>query len=168
MRVPELRHPAFHMTGTPEQQIQELKSRPGWSEAPALIVVIGDGRRQWPRSWEAHVRPPCLASDRWSRQHVHAYSPGSRFPGAGHQWVTVHIEDGFKRILDVPDVMNVFTIIPVVIRCSAEKRHAPSTGQPDPPKSIRPRQVRFQSADDRKHRKAAAGTKPKYSESRGE
>jgi hypothetical protein len=33
--------------------------------------------------------------------------------GLGTQWVTLHIEDGFKRILNVPDVMTIYTIIPV-------------------------------------------------------
>jgi nitroreductase len=47
MRVDEFRHPAFHLTGTPEEQIREIKTRPGWAEAPALIVIVGDGRRQW-------------------------------------------------------------------------------------------------------------------------
>lgn len=33
--------------------------------------------------------------------------------GLGTQWVTLHIDDGFKRVLNVPDVMVVYTIIPV-------------------------------------------------------
>jgi hypothetical protein len=33
--------------------------------------------------------------------------------GLGTQWVTIHIEDEFKRILNVPDVMLFYSIIPV-------------------------------------------------------
>ena len=47
MRLPELRHPAFHVIGDLEEQLRKLKARSGWAEAPALIVVLGDGRRQW-------------------------------------------------------------------------------------------------------------------------
>jgi hypothetical protein len=38
MRFPELRHPAFHVRGDPEEQLRKLKARPGWTDAPALIV----------------------------------------------------------------------------------------------------------------------------------
>src|SRR4030042_1181289 len=47
IRIPELRHPAFQLAGDTEEQIRQLKSRPGWAKAPVLIVVLGDGRRQW-------------------------------------------------------------------------------------------------------------------------
>jgi len=33
--------------------------------------------------------------------------------GLGSQWVTIHIEDGFKRILNIPDLMTLYTIIPI-------------------------------------------------------
>src|SRR4051812_41633108 len=43
-RVLELRHPAFQMTA---DQAYQRRRKAGWSQAPALIVVLGDGRRQW-------------------------------------------------------------------------------------------------------------------------
>ncbi len=33
--------------------------------------------------------------------------------GLGSQWVTIHIEDSFKRLLNVPDVMTLHSIIAV-------------------------------------------------------
>ena len=33
--------------------------------------------------------------------------------GLGSQWVTIHIEDSFKQLLGVPDVMMLYQIIPV-------------------------------------------------------
>ena len=33
--------------------------------------------------------------------------------GLGSRWVTIHIEDRFKRILSIPDIMTVHSIIPV-------------------------------------------------------
>src|SRR5919204_5756634 len=44
-RVAELRHPSFQMTA--EEAVQRQRMATGWSEAPALIVGRGDGRRQW-------------------------------------------------------------------------------------------------------------------------
>jgi 5,6-dimethylbenzimidazole synthase len=31
--------------------------------------------------------------------------------GLGTQWVTLHVEDGFKKVLNIPDVMTLHTII---------------------------------------------------------
>jgi len=89
--------------------------------------------------------------------------------GLGTQWVTVHIEDGFKRILNVPDVLSVYTLIPV--------------GYPDVPRRKGLRRPlaelihhnRYERSKYLSNRqiveyiaKLRRGTKPKYSESRGE
>ena len=50
MRQFELRHPAFQVDGdSAEQHFAERRKNQGegWSKAPALIVILGDGRRQW-------------------------------------------------------------------------------------------------------------------------
>jgi len=31
----------------------------------------------------------------------------------GSQWMTIHIEDSFKRLLGVPDVMTLYQIMPI-------------------------------------------------------
>ena len=114
MRLPELRHPAFHVTGEPEEQLRKLKARPGWAEAPALIVVLGDGRRQWATVMGGHTfgRHQSHFSDALSNtctlMHLAAASMG-----LGTQWVTIHIEEGFKKVLDVPEVMSLYLIIPI-------------------------------------------------------
>jgi hypothetical protein len=33
--------------------------------------------------------------------------------GLATQWVTIHVEEGFKKVLGVPDVMSLYLIIPV-------------------------------------------------------
>jgi hypothetical protein len=33
--------------------------------------------------------------------------------GLGTQWVTIHIEDPFKRLLGIPDLITCYSIIPV-------------------------------------------------------
>lgn len=43
-REPRLRHPAYQLTR--DAAVQKQRAEIGWSEAPALIVIVGDGRRQ--------------------------------------------------------------------------------------------------------------------------
>jgi hypothetical protein len=52
-RVFELRHPAYQMTA--DRAVEQQRRGTGWSEAPALIVVVGDGRRQWGTVQGAHT-----------------------------------------------------------------------------------------------------------------
>src|SRR5918993_1123499 len=52
-RVFELRHPAYQMTA--DEAVERQRRGAGWSEAPALIVVVGDGRRQWGTVQGAHT-----------------------------------------------------------------------------------------------------------------
>ena len=114
MRVPELRHPAYQMPGDPEEQIKKLRARPGWAQAPALIVVLGDGRRQWATVMGGHTlgRHQSHLTDGLANTCILIHLAAAAL-GLGTQWVTIHIEDGFKRILDVPDVLTLYTIIPV-------------------------------------------------------
>lgn len=114
MRVKEFRHPAFQLEGGPDEQLRMLKARPGWDHAPVLIVVLGDGRRQWATIMGGHTfgRHQSHLTDALANtcmlMHLAAASMG-----LGTQWVTITIEDPFKRILNVPDIMMLHSIIPV-------------------------------------------------------
>jgi len=115
IRMPDLRHPAFQVEGTPEEQWKKIQSRQqGWDRAPVLIVVIGDGRRQWSTVMGGHTfgRHQSHLTDGLANtctlMHLAAASLG-----LGSQWITIHIEEGFKRLLDVPDVMTLHSIIAV-------------------------------------------------------
>ena len=114
MRVPELRHPAFQLTGSPEEQRQMLLARPGFAHAPALIVVLGDGRRQWTTVMGGHTmgRHQSHLTDGLANACMLMHLAAAAL-GLDTQWVTIHIEDGFKRLLGVPDVMTLYQIIPV-------------------------------------------------------
>ena len=114
MRIPELRHPAFPRTGDPEEKLQKRKDSPGWADAPALIVVLGDGRRQWATVMGGHTmgRHQSHLTDGMANTCTLIHLAAAAM-GLGTQWVTIHIEDEFKRILNVPDVMLFYSIIPV-------------------------------------------------------
>lgn len=114
MRIPELRHPAYQLEGTPEEQLKQIRSRQGWAEAPVLIVVLGDGRKQWATVMGGHTfgRHQSHLTDGLAIVSFIIHLAAASL-GLGSQWVTIHIEDGFKRILNVPDVMTLYTIIPI-------------------------------------------------------
>lgn len=111
-RVFELRHPAYQMTA--DEAVERQRRGTGWSEAPALIVVLGDGRRQWGTVQGAHTfgREQSHLTDGLANtctlMHLAAASLG-----LGTQWVTIHIQEPFKRILGVPDLLMLYLIIPV-------------------------------------------------------
>ncbi|MGG0717014.1 nitroreductase family protein [Robertmurraya massiliosenegalensis] len=116
-RIPELRHPSFHLADyspDPQEQLAHLKSRSKWHEAPEIIVVIGDGRRQWGTVMAGHTfgRDQTHLTDGLANccqiMHLTAASLG-----LGTQWITVHIQDMYKKILDIPDIYTVYLIIPI-------------------------------------------------------
>jgi nitroreductase len=114
MRVPDLRHPAFQLTGSVDEQREKLRARPGFAHAPALIVVLGDGRRQWTTVMGGHTmgRHQSHLTDALSNACMLMHMAAAAL-GLGSQWVTIHIDGSFKRLLGVPDVMTLYQIIPV-------------------------------------------------------
>jgi nitroreductase len=110
----ELRHPGFRLEGDVDEQFAEIQSRPGWSKAPALIVVLGDGRRQLasvsgastPGRHQTHLTDALSIAE----NHIHLAAASL---GLATQWVSIHVPDPFKKILNVPPLLTVHTIIPV-------------------------------------------------------
>ncbi len=143
MRVPELRHPAFQLAGSPDEQREKLRARPGFAHAPALIVVLGDGRRQWTTVMGGHTmgRHQSHLTDALANACMLMHLAAAAL-GLGSQWVTIHIEGGFKHLLGVPDVMTLYQIIPI--------------GYPDGPHGKTTRRklsevVHYDRYDDKKH-----------------
>jgi nitroreductase len=116
MREFELRHPSYQVKGDPAEQWE--KARTGmarrWSTAPALIVIMGDGRRQWGTvqgalSFGRHASHLTDGlSNAANNMHLAAASLG-----LGSQHVTIHIEEPFKRVLGVPDLVMIHHILPI-------------------------------------------------------
>lgn len=112
--IPELRHPAYMLEGTLEEQHKAVFSRKGWSAAPALIAVLGDGRRQLgsvsgvyvPGRNQSHLTDALANAE--TLIHLAAASLG-----LASQWVSLQVPGPFEKILGVPDVMTMHSIIPV-------------------------------------------------------
>jgi hypothetical protein len=79
-----------------------------------LIVVVGDGRRQWGTVQGAHTfgRDQSHLTDGLANtctfMHLAAVSLG-----LATQWVTIHVQEPFKKVLGVPDLMMLYLIIPI-------------------------------------------------------
>jgi hypothetical protein len=76
--------------------------------------VVGDGRRQWGTVQGAHTfgRDQSHLTDGLANtctlMHLAAASLG-----LATQWVSIHIQEPFKKVLGVPDLMMLYLIIPV-------------------------------------------------------
>jgi nitroreductase len=111
-RALKLRHPSFQMTK--DESVTKSRSEVGWSEAPVLIVLLGDGRRQWATVQGAHTfgRGQTHLTDGLSNASMLMHLAAATL-GLGSQHTTIHIEDPFKRILGVPDLLSLVLIMPI-------------------------------------------------------
>jgi 5,6-dimethylbenzimidazole synthase len=110
----ELRHPGFRLEGDLDTQYRTMNARVGWSEAPMLIVGLGDGRRQLGSVSGASTpgRHQTHLTDGLSNAAMIIHLAAASL-GLSSQWVSIHIQEPFKQILDVPAVLTLHTIIPV-------------------------------------------------------
>lgn len=116
MRVFELRHPAYQVEGDPREQWEKARTgmTKSWAQAPVLIIILGDGRRQWGTvqgamtfgRHQSHLTDALANSA--TLMHLAAASLG-----LGSQHVTIHIEEPFKRVLGVPDLIMIHHILPI-------------------------------------------------------
>jgi 5,6-dimethylbenzimidazole synthase len=107
IKVEEMRHPLMG----------RATERPGFAEAPVIIVVCGD-----PRTLQAGtVIARFLCSDPDSTFYMNLGNAtqlihlAAAALGLGAQWVTVSriVERDVKDILGIPEVFRIFTIVPI-------------------------------------------------------
>jgi nitroreductase len=110
-RAPELRHPSFQISH--EEAVVRARTTKGWSEAPFLIVVLGDGRRQWGTVQSAHTYGinQTHLTDALANAAMLMHLAGAAL-GLGSQHVTIQIEAPFKALLGVPDPLKLVLIMP--------------------------------------------------------
>jgi nitroreductase len=112
-RVFELRHPAYAMSET-DPRMKAATLDVGFSEAPVFICVLGDGRRQSGTVQGAHTfgREQTHLTDGLANTSTLIHLAAASL-GLGAQWVTIPIQEPFKRILGVPDLLTFYLIIPI-------------------------------------------------------
>jgi 5,6-dimethylbenzimidazole synthase len=127
MRQFELRHPVYQVEGDPREQWEKARNSMSraWSAAPVLIVILGDGRRQWGTVQGAMTfgRHASHLTDALSNAATLMHLAASAL-GLGSQHVTIHVEEPFKRVLGIPDLVMIHHIIPLGYP-AVEKRQGP-------------------------------------------
>lgn len=110
---PELRHPAYRVEGTTEEQLKRIMSREGWRAAPAVIAVLGDGRRQMSVSATALPGRGVTNYEQGLSNAALLIHLAAASLGLASEWVTMHVQEPFKRILNIPAVLNLHSLIPI-------------------------------------------------------
>src|SRR5919106_16312 len=99
---------------TIKKQLRVNKAKANWHQAPAVIVVLGDGRRQWGTVMGAHTfgRDQSHLTDGLANACLLIHLAVAAL-GLTSEWVSIHIEEPHKRILGVPDLLKLYLIIPI-------------------------------------------------------
>ena len=114
-RRPDLRHPAFRPSSSDLEDDLRLKTeRTPFRDAPVIIAVVGDGRKQWATVMGAHTfsLDQTHLTDGMSNATLLLQLAGAAL-GLATQWVTIHIQEPFKQILGIPAPLVLHTIVPV-------------------------------------------------------
>lgn len=111
MRITELRHPSYQMLH--EDHLIKSRNQKGFSEAPFLIVLLGDGRRQWGTVQGGHTYgiDQSHLTDGLANAAMLMHVAGASL-GLGSQHVTLQIEQPFKDLLGVPEPLRAVLIMP--------------------------------------------------------
>lgn len=124
MRCPEYRHPGYAVeTDDPVKGLEVKKTRKLWSEAPVIIAVAGDGRKQWGSVEGGHLfgLDQTHMTDGLANTSMLIHMAAAAL-GLTSQWMTIHTQGPFKEILGVPDPLMLHTFIPVGYE-AGEKQH---------------------------------------------
>lgn len=110
----KLRHPSYQVKGDAQESLRFNKAKANWHQAPAVIVVLGDGRRQWGTVMGAHTfgRDQSHLTDGLANASFLIHLAVASL-GLTSEWVSIHIEEPYKRILGIPDLLKVYLIIPI-------------------------------------------------------
>ncbi|HEY1372916.1 MAG TPA: nitroreductase family protein [Candidatus Binatia bacterium] len=109
-----LRHPSYQVKNDPHESLRFNKAKANWHQAPAVIVVLGDGRRQWGTVMGAHTfgRDQSHLTDGLANASFLIHLAIASL-GLTSEWVSIHVEEPHKRILGVPDLLKLYLIIPI-------------------------------------------------------
>ncbi len=115
MRCPEYRHNGYSVDcDDPDEGLRIKQTRRLWSEAPVIIAVVGDGRKQWGTVMGGHTMglDQTHLTDGLSNTSMLIHLAAESL-GLTSQWMTIHTQGPFKEILELPEPMMAHTLIPI-------------------------------------------------------
>lgn len=114
-RIPEYRHPAFNL---PPEEKEKLKNMlGGWGDAPVILAVLADPRKQWGSVLAAHGDMFHGSVLSYSMGHLSMIiNLAAASLGLGSQRVDVITQAAYREILGYPEPLKLDIIVPIGYR----------------------------------------------------
>nr|WP_321305759.1 nitroreductase family protein [uncultured Sphaerochaeta sp.] len=115
MRCPEYRHNGYVVDcDSPEEGLRIKQTRRLWRDAPVIIAVVGDGRKQWGTVMGGHTMglDQTHLTDGLSNTSLLIHLAAQSL-GLTSQWMSIHTQGPFKEILGIPEPLMIHTLIPI-------------------------------------------------------
>ena len=115
MRAKEYRHNGYSVdTDDPDEGLRIKQTRRLWRDAPVIIAIVGDGRKQWGTVLGGHTMglDQTHLTDGLSNTSLLIHLAAQSL-GLTSQWMSIHTQGPFKQILGVPEPLMIHTLIPI-------------------------------------------------------
>jgi nitroreductase len=115
MRSPEYRHNGYSVDcDDPDEGLRIKQTRPLWRNAPVIIAIVGDGRKQWGTVQGGHTMglDQSHLTDGLSNTSLLIHLAAQSL-GLTSQWMSIHTQGPFKEILGIPEPLMIHTLIPI-------------------------------------------------------
>ena len=115
MREPKYRHGGYSVDcDDPDEGLRIKQTRHLWRDAPVIIAVVGDGRKQWGTVLGGHTMglDQTHLTDSLSNTSMLIHLAAQSL-GLTSQWMSIHTQGPFKEILGIPEPLILHTLIPI-------------------------------------------------------
>lgn len=126
-RDPEFRHPYFNYA--PEEMAEQMKRATGWADAPAMIAICYDPRKQFGSvlSARANLADGSVSVLSCTMGHVSMLTQlAAASLGLSSARIDTNSQEGYRKVLDLPEPMRLYCMVPVGHRAY----------EPGPPKRL--------------------------------
>lgn len=126
-RDPQFRHPYFNYE--PEEMPEQMKRATGWADAPAMIAICYDPRKQFGSvlSARANLADGSVSVLSCTMGHVSMLTQlAAASLGLSSARIDTNSQDGYRKVLDLPEPMRLYCMVPVGHRAY----------EPGPPKRL--------------------------------
>lgn len=126
-RDPKYRHPYFNYP--PEEMEEQMKRATGWADAPAMIAIVYDPRKQFGSvlSARANLADGSVSVLSCTMGHVSMLTQlAAASLGLSSARIDTNSQDGYREVLGLPEPMRLYTMVPVGHRAY----------QPGPPRRL--------------------------------